>query len=224
MPPRSKKKIEQTTNNSLAESSCTIDMPSPDMEQSTMNVKELQHDDNQNPTNSEIHYTTSNTKTKNEERFSSFYPQQQPLSIPSSVQIHALQMELDVLRKELEILKLQKSQQQSNIQLVDRNLVTATPTHIVINTDPLQQMKDFVKPFYGNSNDDVVKWVESIVHYFDVARVTGNKEQLYFQYAPAFLEEYAYKWWSEKEQGISNWFTFKQMLIEQFDRKNEYLI
>jgi len=223
-PIRSKTKIDQTTNNSSTESSFTINMPSPDMEQSTMDIKELQHDDNQNQTNSGTHYMVNNTKISNEEKLFSFHPPQQPSTISSSAQVYSLQMELDILRKELAVLKLQQSQQQSNIQLVDHNSITATPMHIVINTDPLQQMKDFVKPFFGNSNDDVIKWIESIVHYFAIARVTGDKEQLYFQYAPAFLKEYAYKWWSEKKEGISNWITFKQLLIEQFDKRNEYLI
>ncbi|CAF2847699.1 unnamed protein product [Rotaria sp. Silwood2] len=124
-----------------------------------------------------------------------------------------LKLEVERLTKELELIKLQQSQQQSNVrsshsdtfcaivqqptttitQLPYSN-VNTTPIHIIVNTDPLQQMKDFVKPFNGNPNDEVIKWLESIVHYFDIAQISGDKETLYFQYAPAFLKEYAYKW------------------------------
>ncbi|CAF4947433.1 unnamed protein product [Rotaria sp. Silwood1] len=85
-------------------------------------------------------------------------------------------------------------------------------------------MKDFVKPFNGNPNDDVIKWLKSIVHYFDIAQISGDKETLYFQYAPAFLKEYAYKWWADQKHYIFSWSMFKQAVITQFAEKNEYLI
>ncbi|CAF3858938.1 unnamed protein product [Rotaria magnacalcarata] len=48
--------------------------------------------------------------------------------------------------------------------------------------------------FNGNPTDDVTKWLDSIIHYFDIVQISGDKETLYFQYVPAFLKEYAYKW------------------------------
>ncbi|CAF5152331.1 unnamed protein product, partial [Rotaria socialis] len=36
--------------------------------------------------------------------------------------------------------------------------LTTIPIHVIVNTDPLQQMKDFVKSFNGNPTDDVTKW------------------------------------------------------------------
>ena len=98
------------------------------------------------------------------------------------------------------------------------------PVHFVINVDPLQQMKDFVKPFSENANDDVIKWIDSVTHFFDIIRLPGTKEALYFQYAPAFLKEYANKWWIEHKQYITDWPMFTQLLILQFGEKNEYLI
>ncbi|CAF0917660.1 unnamed protein product [Rotaria sordida] len=159
-------------------------------------------------------------------------------------QTYFLKLEVDRLTKELELMKLQQSQQQPNTvrvthpdasysvvqqpttttaQLPYSNM-TMAPIHVIINTDPLQQMKDFVKPFNGNPNDDVTKWIESIVHYFDIAQISGDKETLYFQYAPAFLKEYAYKWWADQKHYIFSWSIFKQALITQFAEKNEYLI
>ncbi|CAF3262391.1 unnamed protein product [Rotaria sp. Silwood2] len=85
-------------------------------------------------------------------------------------------------------------------------------------------MKDFVKPFNGNPNDDIIKWLESIVHYFGIAQISGDKETLYFQYAPAFMKEYAYKWWANQKHYIFSWSIFKQAVITQFSEKNEYLI
>jgi hypothetical protein len=94
----------------------------------------------------------------------------------------------------------------------------------VINIDPLQQMKDFVKPFLGNLEDDASKWLASINHFFDIIRLPGNKDELCFQYAPAFLKTYAYRWWRENKDFIDNWSCFKQMFTEQFGDKNEYLL
>ncbi|CAF4972289.1 unnamed protein product, partial [Rotaria socialis] len=74
-------------------------------------------------------------------------------------------------------------------------------------------MKDFVKSFNGNPTDDVTKWLDSIIHYFDIAQISGEKETLYFQYAPAFLKEYAYKWWTDQKHFIFSWSTFKQALM-----------
>ena len=98
------------------------------------------------------------------------------------------------------------------------------PLHFVINVDPLQQMKDFVKPFSGSTNENVTKWIESVIHFFDVLRLPGTKEALYFQYAPAFLKEYAFKWWMEHKRNITDWSTFTQLLTQQFGERNEYLI
>ncbi|CAF4621401.1 unnamed protein product, partial [Rotaria magnacalcarata] len=49
--------------------------------------------------------------------------------------------------------------------------LTTIPIHVTVNTDPLQQMKDFVKSFNGNPTDDVTKWLDSIIHYFDIAQI-----------------------------------------------------
>ncbi|CAF3808284.1 unnamed protein product [Rotaria sp. Silwood1] len=87
-----------------------------------------------------------------------------------------LKLEVERLTKELELIKLLQSQQQSHIRashsdtscaIVQRPTTTITqlpysnvnmtPIHIIVNTDPLQQMKDFVKPFNGNPNNDVIK-------------------------------------------------------------------
>ena len=115
-----------------------------------------------------------------------------PPSTTTFDQNHLLTLEIDRLTKELELMKLQQSQQQINtvrathphptyafvhqpttaMAQLPHSTVSTTPIHIIINTDPLQQMKDFVKPFNGNLNDDVTKWIESIVHYFDIAQNT----------------------------------------------------
>ncbi|CAF3133923.1 unnamed protein product [Rotaria socialis] len=86
-------------------------------------------------------------------------------------QTDRLKLEIERLTKELELMKLQQSntirvshsdtsgatvQQRTTTQLPYSN-VTTTPIHIIINTDPLQQMKDFVKPFNGNPSDDIIK-------------------------------------------------------------------
>lgn len=132
-----------------------------------------------------------------------------------------LMVELTNVREELAQLKLQQSRQGE----VSTDLqVTTTTTKVVVGTDPLQQMKDFVRPFHGESNEDVHMWIESIVHYFDVAQLPGSQELLYIQYAPAFLQSYAYKWWKENKRVEWNWRNFKDAIIEQFGKTNEYLI
>ena len=172
-----------------------------------------------------------NVKHSNESVFSS---SQLPQNFEST-QIYLLQKEIDCLRKELELLKLRQSESSlQDIHLyrsdphVDDHIrslnIPSTPAHFIISTDPLQQMKDFVRPFYGNPEDDIGKWIESITHYFDIARLPGEKEQLYLQYAPAFLKEYAYKWWTENKRDVSDWSTFKYMLTEQFGNKNDFLL
>ena len=55
-------------------------------------------------------------------------------------------------------------------------------------------------------------------------KIPGDKETLYFQYAPAFLKDYAYKWWTDQKHYIISWSIFQQALITQFAEKNEYLI
>lgn len=127
-----------------------------------------------------------------------------------------LQMEVEYLRQEMAKLK-----SSHNSFSIDQN---AMPMHVVVNSDPLQQMKEFVKPFHGRDQDDVHKWLESITHYFSVTRLPGVQEQLYLQYAPAFLKDIAYKWWKENKQEDWSWQTFKQALICQFGNKNEHLL
>jgi hypothetical protein len=187
-----------------------------------------------------------NPNVNNEQRSdeSSYTLPHVPPSTTSFDQTYFLKLEIDRLTKELEHMKLQQSQQQLNttrtshpntsysfihqpkttMTQAPHSTVSTTPIHIIVNTDPLQQMKDFVKPFNGNPNDDVMKWIESIIHYFDIAQVPGDKETLYFQYAPAFLKEYAYKWWLDQKHYIFSWSVFQQALLTQFAEKNEYLI
>lgn len=140
----------------------------------------------------------------------------------SSMNVFQQQMELLVtelanLREEIGRLKLQQDQQEPITNDLAR-------MKVIVNTDPLQQMKDFVKVFHGNSDEDVYKWLESIVHYFNVAQFPGNQERLYLQYAPAFLKSYAYEWWKENKLDEWNWEMFKSTIIEQFGKTNEYLI
>lgn len=130
-----------------------------------------------------------------------------------------LLMELAQLREQLG--RFQLHQQQQTILANNPNMPTM---QVVMSTDPLQQMKDFVKPFYGNREEDVYKWIESITHYFNVARLPGDQDALYLQYAPAFLKSYAYEWWKENKRPDWTWLTFKQSIFEQFGKTNEYLI
>ena len=92
------------------------------------------------------------------------------------------------------------------------------------NVDPLQQMKDYMKSSSGNAKDDVIRRIDSRTHFFDIICLPGSKEALYFQQAPAFLKEYAYKWWIEHKQYIADWPLFTQLLTLQFGEKNDYLI
>ena len=151
-----------------------------------------------------------------------------------------LQNEVDVLKSELQTSKitsqplhLPKVDPFDEIADVPRFIHTfsqPTPNNsfipsvqYVINIDPLQQMKDFVKPFHGKPEDDVVQWIENIRHFFDVVRLPGNKDALCFQYAPAFLKNDAYQWWTENRSSIENWSSFQQLLLEQFNNRNEFL-
>jgi hypothetical protein len=165
-----------------------------------------------------------------------------------------LQNEVDRLKAELQMLKSSSSQplidQMNPLNLQSTISCPRTPSNLrstilspmnvstqsstitssipsiqyVINIDPLQQMKDFVKPFFGNPEDDASKWLASINHFFDIIRLPGNKDDLCFQYAPAFLKTYAYRWWIENKSFIGDWSRFKEMFIEQFGEKNEYLL
>jgi len=151
-----------------------------------------------------------------------------------------LQNEVDRLKVELQMLK---SSSQPLIDQMNTSTLQSTiscPTNVstqsstiassippmqyVVNIDPLQQMKDFVKPFFGNPEDDVSKWLAIINHFFDIIRLPGNKDELCFQYAPAILKTYAYRWWTENKSFIGDWSCFKQMFTEQFGEKNEYLL
>ena len=78
-------------------------------------------------------------------------------------------------------------------QLVTNNSIIPSIQY-VINIDPLQQMKEFVKSFSGNSEDDASKWLASINHFFDIIRLPGDKDEMCLQYAPAFLKTNAYRW------------------------------
>ena len=101
---------------------------------------------------------------------------------------------------------------------------TNSSIQYVINLDPLRQMKEFVKPFNGNSDDDPVKWIDSINHFFDVVRLPGDKDELRLQDAPAFLKQYAYRWWTEHKSSIDTWQGFYHAFTDQFAEKNEYLL
>lgn len=129
--------------------------------------------------------------------------------------------ELAQLREELGRFQLQQQQQHTLTTTISPNM---TPVQVMVTTDPLQQMKDFVKPFHGHMEEDVHKWIESIVHYFNIAKLPGNQEALYLQYAPAFLKSYAYQWWKENKRNDWDWNMFKQSIVDQFGKMNEYLI
>lgn len=65
--------------------------------------------------------------------------------------------------------------------------------------EPLEQMKEFIKTFYGNPQNDATKSFDSIVNFFNIIRLPGVKEDLCFQYAPKFLKVSAYRWWMENK-------------------------
>lgn len=155
--------------------------------------------------------------------------------------IQELQHEIAILKAELQRTNTIDSQQviaKSNSSNSQPNLVypmndsmrlsttnlTSPSVQYVLNVDPLQQMKDFVKPFFGNSEEDASKWIDSVDHFIDIIRLPTNKEELCHQYAPALLKANAYRWWKENKSILSDWSIFKRMFIEQFGEKNEYLL
>ena len=197
------------------------------------------YDDRTLNSQSDIHFGTHHSTIEPKS------PLSHSLKTPPGKLLHEsaqlLQNEVDSLKAELHMLKMVHPQpsinkiDSSNIQATfpcstnistQPSTITSNITSIqyVVNIDPLQQMKDFVKPFYGNSEEDASKWIDSIVHFFDIIRLPGNNEELCFQYAPAFLKTYAYRWWIENKSLIYDWSFFKRMIIEQFGDKNEYLI
>ena len=93
------------------------------------------------------------------------------------------------------------------------SMLTSLP--YVRNIDPLQQLKNFVKPFRGIDTDDVVQWIESVIHFFNIIQLPGIQERLHLQYAPALLQDYAYKWWVENKAQILDWSTFTRLLIQR---------
>lgn len=155
---------------------------------------------------------------------------QTPLHHPSSNQdsheiIQSLQHEIALLTTELQ----QNLQPKFNYPInepIRSNTTNPINSSIqyVLNIDPLQQMKEFVKPFFGNSEEDAIKWVNSVVHFIYIIRLPMKKEDLCFQYAPAFLKANAYRWWNPNKDRISDWSTFIRMFIKQFGEKNEYLL
>ncbi len=88
-------------------------MASSNIEHAVINTNDLQFFDNKGVMNSETS-TATNSKASNESILSSFHPLQQPPMIPQSAQTYSLQTDVDYLRKELELLKLNQSQQQIN--------------------------------------------------------------------------------------------------------------
>lgn len=76
----------------------------------------------------------------------------------------------------------QNSSKIANLTNINSQLLTNQSTNpsiqYIINIDPLQQMKDLVKPFYGNPEEDAMKWIDDINHFFDVIRLPGNKDEL----------------------------------------------
>jgi acylphosphatase len=101
---------------------------------------------------------------------------------------------IDQLKTELEIMRLEQLHSWINVtntsqshlsysppqltSTVSHSNLSTTSIHVVINTDPFQQMKDFVKPFNGSPNVDVMNRTESIIHCFDITQISGNKETL----------------------------------------------
>ena len=155
--------------------------------------------------------------------------------------VQGLQHEIAILKAELYRANTIDSQRmtnksdpsnfQPNVVYPMNNLMQSSTTNstsssiqYVLNIDPLQQMKDFVKPFFGNSEEDAIKWVDSIIHFVEIIRLPARKEDLCYQYAPAFLKANAYRWWNENKNLLSDWSSFKRMFIEQFGEKNEYLM
>ncbi|CAF1414737.1 unnamed protein product [Adineta ricciae] len=115
-----------------------------------------------------------------------------------------------------------------NSMNIPRQLATNNSTipsiQYVINIDPLQKMKEIVKSFSGNPEDDASKWLASINHFFGIIRLPGDKDELCLQYGPAFLRTNSYRWWTETKSFVDSWSCFKQLFIEQFGEKNEYLL
>ena len=220
----SSKQVKTSTSNQHSSQSMTI---SPDLDDHTINHES---DDNlimnQPPMEQKIFVAH---QSKSPQRISSEHGT-------------LLEEEVNFLKAELNNLKLQHSQSQSDAmnlssgQTFSQHPVTTTfqqpsftspftpPIQVVVKPDPLQQIKDFIKSFAGNDNEDVRKWVESISHVFDIICLPGANEELCLQYAPAFLKGYGYKWWIENKAHIQNWSTFKQLIIERFGEKNEYLL
>lgn len=167
------------------------------------------------------HLITSQSHNHQEICNSSIEPQSSPSQVlkPSTAplqyeSIRILQSEVDSLKSELQM--HQKRQHPPVMHTMEFSncsrgppcpintssqsteiMSNVPPIQYVINIDPLQQMKDFVKPFHGNPDDDATKWRDNIVHFFDIVRLPGNKDELCFQYGPAFLKTYAYRWWIE---------------------------
>lgn len=133
-----------------------------------------------------------------------------------------------LLQQDVELLKIQLQQLRPFAHTQPGSNPSATVTtsavQYVINIDPLQQMKDFVKPFNGSSEVDPRRWLDSITNFFDIVRLPGNREDLCFQYGPAFLKAYALRWWTDNKDCICDWRTFCRTFLEQFAERNEYLL
>jgi nitrate reductase cytochrome c-type subunit len=112
-PTRNKTRIDQTISELLIQLPSTRRMASSNIEHAVINTNDLQFFDNKGVMNSETS-TATNSKASNESILSSFHPLQQPPMIPQSAQTYSLQTDVDYLRKELELLKLNQSQQQIN--------------------------------------------------------------------------------------------------------------
>ena len=94
-----------------------------------------------------------------------------------------LQAEVNALKKQMESIPLQEhpidtpiidpiNHSESHHSLPQP--ITHSPWHVssmltslpyVRNIDPLQQLKNFVKPFRGIDTDDVVQWIESVIRF-----------------------------------------------------------
>ncbi|CAF1577031.1 unnamed protein product, partial [Didymodactylos carnosus] len=121
-------------------------------------------------------------------------------------------MEKELLNSQSDIkLPAQKKQQQSSDDLgafgirptfvsmnhshptnvgAGQHAVTIPPSQqVMINaSNPLHDMKDFVKPFYGSSKENAKTWLDDVIHYFDVSQLSGDKDQQCRQYAPIFVK------------------------------------
>ncbi|CAF1103292.1 unnamed protein product [Didymodactylos carnosus] len=99
------------------------------------------------------------------------------------------------------------NQSNSTTSLVDKHMNVATQLHI-------QHLLDSIVDFRGTRDEDIVTWLQRIELVFELADYVKFK---WIKLTALHLRDQALQWYHIHKNEFSDWYIFKQMLIQQYD-------